>query len=74
MKGDKVMPKIQRLSEEDGKLGKALAENAKLDPSIVLRDYNVQSSGDTVTVIFEVFHKMPLAEFEALVASTRTTK
>lgn len=67
------MPKIQRLSEEDRKLGKALAERAKLDPSIVLQDYNIQTHDDTVTVIFEVFHKMPRAEFEALVASVRTT-
>ena len=69
------MPKIQRLSEEDRKLGKALAEHAKLDPSIVLQDYNIQSNSDsdTVTVIFEVFHKMPRAEFEALKASVRAS-
>ena len=65
------MPKIQRLSDEDRELGKALAERAKLDPSVVIQDYDVQSHGDTVTIRFEVFHQMARAEFEALVASIR---
>lgn len=69
------MAKVQRLTDEEREFGKALAEHAKLDPSIVLEDYNVQSRGeDTVTVIFEVIHKMPRAEFEALLASVRTRK
>jgi hypothetical protein len=66
------MPQFQKLSKEDREIGKALAERAKLDPSITLEDFTVQSYGDVVTLRFEAFHVMPRAEFEALVASIRS--
>ena len=66
-----VMPKFYRPSEEDRAIGLALAERAKLDPSVVLEDYSVDSHGDIVSIRFEVLHQMPRAEFEALIAKYR---
>lgn len=63
------MPQFQKLSNEDRELGKALAERAKLDPSITLEDFTVQSYGEVVTIRFEAFHVMQRVEFDALVAT-----